>query len=209
MCFSLCILACGEKAKQDPIRWTTEEREYIISELKRTSAELEGEIHGLTVLQANWAPDGSWSIKEIVAHLEMQNQLHFREINVTSMAPSHPEFAKITDGNDGYFIKYATDPKMGKSKWFLNPVGKYDSLPQAWQGFKIAREELILFVKDTKADLRSKFTYRVPVQEKKLDSIKIGEVRDLHQLLLTGIAHTDRHIQQIRKLKSRPEFPAN
>jgi len=47
------------------------------------------------------------------------------------------------------------------------------------------------------------------VEGKEINDLKIGQVRDLHQLLLTGIGHTDRHLTQIRKIKQHRGYPKN
>ena len=148
-----------------------------------------------------------WSIGEIVEHLEMQNQLHYREISIGSNAPQHLEFRAITEGQDQHFTKYAKDPTPGRARWFLEPLGRFTTREAGVNAFFRARVELYKWVEQTEIDLRKQFTFRTPVTGKKVDDIKIGQVRDLHQLLLTGIAHTDRHLQQIKKLKEHPDYP--
>ena len=73
--------------------------------------------------------------------------------------------------------------------------------------FYKARGELTQLIEETDVDLRKQFTFRVPVEGKDIENIKIGQVRDLHQLLLTGIAHTDRHLLQIRRIKDHLQYP--
>jgi hypothetical protein len=73
--------------------------------------------------------------------------------------------------------------------------------------FYKARGELLKLVEDTDIDFRKQFTFRTPVEGKDITALKIGQVRDLHQLLLTGIAHTDRHLNQIRQIKQHSDYP--
>ena len=56
-------------------------------------------------------------------------------------------------------------------------------------------------------DLRKHFTFRRNLEHVRTQDIKPGDVRDLHQLLLTGIAHTDRHLAQIKRIKQHQNFP--
>ena len=72
---------------------------------------------------------------------------------------------------------------------------------------KVTHKTFSQFVKETPIDLRKQYTFRTPVEGKDISILKIGQVRDLHQLLLTGIGHTDRHITQIRNIKKHPEWP--
>jgi len=114
-------------------------------------------------------------------------------------------FQEITANKDSFFIRYATDTIAGSARWFLQPQGKFNSPAAALFAFKKARKELTSFVQNTIVDLRQHFTYRAPVSN--IKDVEIGQIRDLHQLLLTGIAHTDRHINQIKQIKLHPGFP--
>ena len=188
--------------------WTEDDRSSLIAGLNRTTSELHAEIADLTAVQWNFRETRErWSIGEIVEHLEMQNQLHYREISVTSKAPQHLEFRAITQGQDSHFSQYSTDTTRSKAQWFLEPRGRYPSRDAGWSAFHKARSELTLFVEQTGIDLRKQFTFRAPVAQKEISEIRIGEVRDLHQLVLTGIAHTDRHLTQIRTIKRHPDYP--
>lgn len=188
--------------------WTEEDRQLIIDGLNRTTEALRLEIENLTDEQWNFreAPD-RWSIAEIVEHLEMQNQLHYREITAVSNAPQYLEFRTITGGQDQYFSNYGTDTTRGKAQWFLEPLGRFCSKEEGENAFHRARGKLVEFVEKTEIDLRKQFTFRTPVAGKDISALRIGQVRDLHQLLLTGIAHTDRHLRQIRNIKQHQDFP--
>ena len=188
--------------------WTDEDRAFILSELDRTTDELRSELASLTAEQWLFKEDSTrWSILEIVEHLEMQNQLHYREITVTSKAPEQSQYRSITEGQDERFTNYATDTTSGKASWFLEPRGKYASPEACENAFYKAREELSKFVEETKADLRKHVTYRNSVVGRDLNQLTIADVRDLHQLLLIGIAHTDRHLRQIRQIKTHENYP--
>jgi len=190
--------------------WTNEDRQFVVSELNRTTNELKTEIEYVTDDQWNFrGAAGRWSIAEIVEHLEMQNQLHFREISVVSKTPQYLEFRSITEGKDTYFSDYSNDPRKGKAQWFLIPLGRFCSQEEGKAAFYKARMELTQLIKQTDIDFRKQFTFRTSVHGKEVSELKIGEVRDLHQLLLTGIAHTDRHLQQIRKIKQHQGYPKN
>ncbi|MGW9687022.1 DinB family protein [Flagellimonas sp. 2504JD1-5] len=208
----LTLVACNfdgsTKHKESGTWWTEEERMLIVSELNRTTNELRAEITDLTDDQWHFRENiERWSIAEIIEHLEIQNLLHFRELSVISRSPQHLQYRLITDGRDSYFSEYSTDTLRSKAQWFLEPMGRYCSMKEGQDAFYKARKELELFVERTEIDLRKQFTFRSPVEGKNIEDIKIGQVRDLHQLLLTGIAHTDRHLNQIRKIKLHLDYP--
>ncbi len=205
---TLVLLSCQTSVENTERWWTEEERQFILSELDRTTSELKTEIEELSDDQWNFREQSDrWNIGEIVEHLEMQNQLHFREISVIANSPQHLEYRRITLGNDGYFTKYATDTIKGQANWFLQPKSKFSSKEAAESAFYLVRGELRKYVETTQADLRKQFTFRSPMYEKSLSELTIRDVRDLHQLLLTGIAHTDRHLKQIRNIKAHERFP--
>lgn len=188
--------------------WTADDRALIISELNRTTNELRQEIADLSDRQWYFKERADrWSIAEILEHLEMQNQLHYREITIQANSPQHLKYRSITMGKDDYFTRYATDTIKGQSQWFLQPLGRYNSKPEGETAFYTARNALKNWVEETEIDLRKQFTFRTPVEGRDISELRIGQVRDLHQLLLTGIAHTDRHLRQIRTIKQHPDFP--
>ncbi|MEO1257740.1 MAG: DinB family protein [Bacteroidota bacterium] len=190
--------------------WTEIDRQYILAELDRTTKELLKETQKLGFDQWTFREHRSrWNINEIVEHLILQNELHYREISAVSNGPALPKYLPITSGKDGYFKKYATDPTKGQAKWFLQPLGRFESKRESISAFQRACDGIRGFVETTDVDLRKKMTFRNKGGEKKLADIKIGDVRDLHQLLLTGVAHTDRHLMQIRNIKKHPAYPRN
>ena len=205
------LLACHPPSPvhdSDTPWWTDADRKYILDELNRTTRSLLTEIQHLSDEQWQFREDSSrWNILQIVEHLEMQNQLHFREISVISLTPQKLIYRNITDGQDPYFKNYATDTIRSKAKWFLEPKGKFTDKNACMNAFLTARTELVSWVRTTSIDLRKQYTFRANANDISPFDMKIGQVRDLHQLLLTGIAHTDRHIQQIRNLKDHLEFP--
>ncbi len=218
---SVCvfIFSCNNSSENSPTKptsptttqeksWTEADRTYILHELDRTTEALMKEIDDLAMDQWFFREDPSrWNIAEIVEHLAVQNELHYREISAISNAPAMPQYLAITTGKDNHFQKYANDPAKSQAKWFLHPIGRYGSMRQSKNAFLRARDGLRDFVEATEVDLRLQFTFRNGAGNKLIDKLTIGDVRDLHQLLLTGIAHTDRHIAQIKQLKKHKSFP--
>ena len=188
--------------------WTERDRQFILKELERTTEELLKETERLALDQWTFREQPNrWNIAEIVEHLTLQNELHYREIYAVSNAPALPQYLPVTRGQDDHFTNYATDPVKSHAKWFLQPLGRFDSKRQSIAAFVRARDGIRGFVEKTEVDLRTRFTFRNNAGNNPIDSIKIGNVRDLHQLLLTGIAHTDRHLKQIRTIKKHKLYP--
>ena len=116
--------------------WTESERQVLLSELDRTTKGLMLEIEDLN--QQQWtfqeSPD-RWSIAQIVEHLTVQNELHYRELSVNAQALQLPQYIAVVREWDDYFIKYATDTIKGKAKWFLEPIGRFCTKEEAIEAF--------------------------------------------------------------------------
>ena len=205
----LVLLACGEKG-QKKIQWTEEDRSFLLAELSRTSELLELEVMDLHSEQADFkTSDDSWSIKDIVEHLEVQNELHYREVSSQSRGPELPAYSSLCTGRDSVYQAYSTNPKKGKAGWYMEPIGRFKDLDEALKAFLRAREHFAQFITQTPSDLRNHFTFKAGKGDLRVNELVPGDVRDLHQLVLTGIAHTERHVNQIREIKNHPEFPEN
>jgi hypothetical protein len=188
--------------------WTAEDRAFILDELARTTNALKLETEYLTEEQASFRlNEKAWSITEIIEHLEVQNELHFREIRAIAKTPQLLEYVAIVKSNDNYFQSYATDTVKGKSQWFLEPLGRFGTKTAALEAFLRVRHHFTEFLANTDIDLRKHFTFRRQLEFVDAHNFKLGDVRDLHQLLLTGIAHTDRHLTQIKRIKQDENFP--
>ena len=190
--------------------WTEADRQFLLAELDRSTEELLKEVEDLSPDQWNFKENPyRWDISEIVEHLTIQNELQYRELYAASSFPALPDYALITRGKDDFFQSYATDPQKSQAKWFLQPIGRFGFKRAAIDAFLRARDGIHDFVEATDVDLRTHFTFRENAGDKPLDEVTPGEVRDLHQLVLTGIAHTDRHIRQIRNIKKDRMYPRN
>ena len=114
MVFTVIIIGCNtanDTSENTSLErwWTEDEQDLIISELNRTTKALKYEIEKLSNEQWTFREEETrWTIAEIVEHLEMQNQLHYREISVISKAPQYLEFRMITKDQDAHFTKYST-----------------------------------------------------------------------------------------------------
>lgn len=184
------------------------ERSFIVEGLNSTTKMLKDEVDSLTNEQWRFREDSTrWNITEIVEHLTLQNELHYREINAIANTPPLLQYVAVAKGGDSLFQQYANSPKPGKARWFLKPVGRFCDKPAGIKAFMKARGELTKFVQETKVDLRKHFTFRKGAGAKPVSALKKGDARDLHQLLLLGIAHTKRHLQQLKKIKKHPLFP--
>lgn len=186
---------------QNDIIWTADDRNYLITELTRTRDEVISEIIDLSDNQWNFQEsEERWSIAEIVEHQEVHDELYRREITVLTQLPEMASCYNLEKDQDEEILSYAhiTTNNSGKSPWYLEPKGRWKSKEAAIDAFQTMRNKIIEFIQSTDKDLRKFYT---PSGRGK------AEVRDLHQLMLISIAHTDRHLKQLRRIKQHPEYP--
>lgn len=200
----MLILLCQQSSlaqKSLKKAWTENERQILIDGLTRTRNALLDEVSGLNDLQWRFkeSPD-RWSIAEVVEHLGLQEDMYFREIYLISQQSPMPDLMDRVKGKEDRILAYAKDPEKGKAAWYLEPLGRWPDKETSIAQFKRSRGKILEFVESTDKDLRAHFTLRDYDDE-------LWSIRDLHQLLLTTISHTDRHIRQIRRIKKHQDFP--
>ncbi len=179
-----------------PTYWTEQDRHLLLEGLEDSRNEL---IDLITPLDdAAWhfrMTDSSWTIAEIVEHIGLQQDMHYREVYVLSKAPPHPEFVSMTSGNDIKILNYESDTTKGEATWNVVPLGRWCSKNEAISQFNFSRDKFVEFVKNTNADLKQHFTFRTLA-----DKTDYRNIRDLHQIVLTTITHTRRHVHQIEEI---------
>lgn len=201
-------MAClGQAAAQQPRLWTESERAFLVRELEHTRQQLAAEVKNLTAAQVNFHElPGRWSILEIVEHLEVQDEMYWRELDILPRGPELPEMAARVRGNDEKLLQYEHDPYQADAG-YLKPIGRFGTKELALSAFDTTRLRIIRFLTTTPKDIRKYFTFRNYQPGKGLAETGIYDVRDLHQLMLTCIAHTRRHIRQLQRVKANTGFP--
>lgn len=189
--------------------WTAAEREFLVRELDQTRRQLLDEVADQTAAQMNFRESpGRWSILEIIEHLEVQDEMYWRELDILSRGPQMPQLVEKVRGNDEKLLQYENDPGKADAG-YLKPMGRFGTKEMALAAFDTVRSRIIGFIRTTPKDLRTYFTFRNYAPDGRLAHTSIYDVRDLHQLMLTCIAHTRRHIRQLQQVKEHPDFPSS
>lgn len=200
------ILGCETTPPPHKQLWTDEERTLLIEGLEASKADILDTVVEVPVDRWMFRSDSTkWSIGDVVEHLVLQDRAYHREIKVVAALPAMPQYVDQVKGNDELFLAYATDPVRSKADWDVTPTGRFCTKEAALNEFIKVRNEIINLITTSNADFRQVFTFRkIPKQvvDKNPDFYKPREVRDLHQLVLNAIGHTQRHLNQIRRIKS-------
>ncbi len=201
--FTVLAVACTpQDDKAFPV-WSEEDRAHLISEFESTKKVIHDLVDRLSFEQWNFKPDeDSWSIGYIIEHLQLQEDMHYREVRIVSMQPPRPEYSLKTLGNDEKVNEYATNPQKGMADWNVTPLGRWPTKKLSLMAFDRSRDKMIELIRNMKADLRQQVTFRnIP------DETDFRSVRNLHQILLTTIAHVKRHTSQIESVLANESFP--
>jgi hypothetical protein len=177
--------------------WTESERNFLQENLKRSRDQLLKETRNLTDTQWNFKESlDRWSIRQVVEHIGIWELLLQREISLAYMGGPKPELTSTAthDSVNSNFLKDTmqhiateyTKPFTYSVPMGLN-LGK-DNI--VW--FLKMRNESIDFLAKTNEDLRVYFS-------------RPG--RSIHYVYLSTYGHTDRHLQQIAKIKRHSNYP--
>lgn len=182
-------------------RWEEADRSSLISGLSASLDSVLQSVAPLSEEQWNWQADSNtWSIALVVEHLITHEELFYREVRVLSNLPSLPVQDGAKFASDKAIMSYSeiTDQNRGKAPVYLAPKGRWCDKGMALASYQETRKAMIDFVSNTEVNLRAYYTKsgRGPT-----------EFRDLHQLLLISIAHTNRHQQQIQAVLADERFP--
>jgi len=196
--FTMCFLMASCHSRMDDYNreWSQEDKNRLIADLTTSIAELQQDVALLTDKQWYWKPDtATWSIAMVVEHLITHDELFYREVQVLTALPEMPVVSSQHFSDDDTILSYReiTPQNRGTAPAYLQPLGRWCSKADAMQSYGRVRQALIQLVEGTNKDLRKYYTSsgRGPTK-----------YRDLHQLLLISVAHTQRHHKQILEIAS-------
>jgi len=185
---------------KDPV-WTEKERQTLLEGLQSSQNDLLSEVNGLTKKQIRFKPDSAtWSVAEVVEHLAVYDELLYWDLLNKQYSPEMPEWVEKVKGLDSLMIAYTDDPAKLKAPFIAQPLGRFENEKDLIAYFNRYRNELIKLIRETKTDFRLHFVFRSK-------DAGVWRVRDLQQYTLLWIAHTQRHTNQIRRVKARPNYP--
>lgn len=183
---------------QDSQTLSTSERQELIVQLQSSLDLFNETIAGLTIEQLNFREsEKKWSIAECIEHITLA-ELKFPTIVADEMQkPSNPDYRKKIKIKDKKIR-----PKMlsriwkAKSPEIFKPTGRFTSSVEAIKTFQDQRIKTMEYVNNTNDDLRNHF-WKHPLT---------GTI-DLYQTLILMSAHLERHIEQMKKIKTATNFP--
>lgn len=175
--------------------WTEADRQYTLDNMKRTHDELVKETENLT--PAQWAFHESadrWSIGEIVEHLALWEIIWNREISIGTRNKPQPEL-NATSKPDSYYNEFIMEDAKHNAADYTKPTAFIEGKNNLT--FFLRNHSINLkFIETTQADMRAHFEYT-----------NTPNPRNMHQVLIFQWGHVDRHLRQIKKVKTHPNYP--
>ena len=182
-----------DKKSETPV-WTEEDRSYLLNNLTRSLDELTTEVENLTEEQWNFKenPD-RWSINQIVEHLAIYELIFMNQISVALQMGEFPQIKKYPA--DSLFLGNSSNKNsttdFTKPFSYTVPLGNNDGINNLiW--LTTMRNDSIAFVRTEERNLR-------------LYYVNFGP--NIHQKCMQIFSHTDRHLRQIKEVKSHPNYP--
>jgi hypothetical protein len=171
---------------------TAVERQRLLSHLDMTGRWFADEISGLTAAQLAFkpAPD-AWSIAQVIDHLLIVAPIYWQDLQT---ALKRPPRARATTNSDADILWYGID-RTNREKAIPTevPMGRLPDLPDALSEYRKHHDRLVQYVKTTNDDLRAHHVDR--------------QGSDAYQWALLISTHEQRHILQIREIKTAKGFP--
>jgi DinB superfamily len=181
--------------------WTVSDRQNLIIGLKTSQVAILKEVEQLSDQQINFKPDSSkWSIAEVIEHVGIYEELLYWDLLNNQYTPERPDLVDSVKGIDAAMTAYATDPNKGQASFAVQPMGRFQKKIDLLNYFNRYRIEVIKLVQETNTDFRLHFIFRPA-------DWGIWHIRDLHQYTLLWVAHTERHLNQIKSVKAHVNFP--
>lgn len=168
------------------------DRQRLLAHLDMTESWLVSELEGLTPdqLKFRMSPE-SWSIMDVVEHLAIAEPQYWEQAKESMRQPPS---GKRPEASDAGILWYGVDrsnrSKTGEARV---PKGKWQNVADSLAAFRKLRRTIRDYAANTREDPRSRML---------LD----GNM-DVYQWLLMISSHAQRHILQIREIKSHATYP--
>jgi len=168
------------------------ERQHLVAHLEMTESWLVDEVSGLTPAQLQFrSAPGAWSILENLDHLVVCEPIYWQDLQKALKTPLGD---RRRNDSDDSVLWYGID-RTGRAPAVAAemPSGRLRDVETGLAAFRKLRAKTLEYAKTTNDDLRGHFVER--------------EQSDAYQWLLLISTHSQRHILQIREVKSDPKFP--
>lgn len=192
----MCSIAALSQAPAAPVTFTQKDREFALKYLTETKDEFVKQLTGLSDAQLNFrAGEGRWTIGEIAEHIIVVEEALTGMYNAPAGKKKYAgDVPRIAD--TALVLAITNRGQKFNAPEQVRPNGRWKTRDELLANFEKTRKSTIDAMKNNKDDLRNTF-----VQS------PMGTI-DNFQAVLFITGHSDRHLAQLREVKTDPKFPA-
>lgn len=171
---------------------TALERQHLIAHLEMTEGWLVEEVSGLTPAQLHFRPaPATWSILEVLDHLLVAEPIYWQDFQKAMKAP--PANRRPSSTDEGVLWYGIDRTQRQKAIPAEEPTGQLRDVRAGLDALRKLHSEMLRYARTTDDDLRSHVVER--------------EGCDAYQWFLLISTHEQRHVLQIREIKTDANFP--
>lgn len=177
--------------------WTGADKKILIDNFIRTQKEVNEETKDLTLAQWNFKENANaWSIAEVIEHLNMWQIVTQEHIRFMFYNGPQPALAIIAQ-TDSVATTFIYEEKKHISPDFTIPTGMVPGKANL-DLFNVYCNRIIDNIKSS--DLNFRLYFR---------KFTDGYMTNMNQAYIIQYGHVDRHLRQIRRIKTDKNFPKN
>jgi hypothetical protein len=176
--------------------FTEKDREFALKYLNDTKDDYIKQLTGISDAQLNFrAAEGRWTIAEIAEHITVVETALFGSLTTPAAAKTFPcDVPRIAD--TALILAITNRGQKFTAPEQVRPNGRWKTVADLLSNFEKTRAVTIEYIKNNKADIRSTF-----VQS------PMGTVDSLQGILVVA-GHGDRHLAQLKEVKSDAKYPS-
>ena len=187
LCSVVAVSPSPASAQLTPV-----ERQRLIAHLEMTAGWLADELDGLSRDQLEYrrAAD-TWSLLQVLDHLVLVGDIYWQDLQKGAKTPLNGRPLRNDDADILWYGIDRTDREVAIPAEV--PKGETHDVAAGLAEYRRQHARLVEYIRTTRDDLRNRYVER--------------QRSDAYQWALLISTHVQRHILQIREIKSAPGFP--
>lgn len=191
------ITSAQTPAGKAPLVFNEKDREFALKYLNDTKVDFVKELTGLSDAQLNFRPaPNRWTIAEVAEHIILAEGAISGLIQGQILKSPAVEGDVFRANDKGVILAITNRAEKFTAPEMLKPNARFKTREELLVNFDKARSQTIEFVKVNKVNMRNHF----------FDNPLMGMI-DGYQWLLFATGHCERHLAQLKEVKTDSAYP--